>query len=124
MKKLTSILASMALTLMVGSSIVFAAGDDFWVENYGSSLINGSSYVGYSGYTEGGGSDLSRVRVYSYFYANGSLLDTDYDNDVSYASVDYTVDSENVFSAEIKSSHYAYNIANDKDTRTSTDYWD
>lgn len=56
---------------------------------------------------------------YSYFYVNGNLKKTDYDNGTDYASVDYTTNVTALMKAKITSSHYAYNKIGDKVTETS-----
>ncbi|QQE75479.1 hypothetical protein KDJ56_05785 [Brevibacillus composti] len=75
------------------------------------------------GYTRGEGSDLSYARVYSYFYVNGDLIKTDYDNDPSYASIDYDASAIVLHKAKITSSHYVYNRLGENKTKTSMDQW-
>lgn len=92
-----SLFSTATLSLALVSSIAFASGtlgtgEDYYIDDYASRISNASS----SGatlwaFTEGSGSDLSYVRVYSYFYGNGQLLDKDYDNDPSYAYISYTI---------------------------------
>ncbi|MBG9943863.1 hypothetical protein ABE237_06590 [Brevibacillus formosus] len=120
-------------TLTLSASIGLAAdedrvkpmgdGTDFSITGKRSWADGADNLVTLSAYTEGKGRDLAKVRVYSYFYINGNLKHQDYDNDPTYASVEYEKQVSNLIDTEIRSSHYAYNKFGDKEERVSEDYW-
>lgn len=103
-----TILAVLSATLSLNllSSGVFAedtlgTGEDYDFETYGSRVMD----------------------VYSYFYVNGDLIKTDYDNGPSYASIDYDASAVVLHKAKITSSHYVYNRLGENKTKTSMDQW-
>ncbi|BAH43923.1 hypothetical protein BBR47_53480 [Brevibacillus brevis NBRC 100599] len=125
----TAVLSTVLGVLALSTSIAIAAesnaaplgsGDDFGIDMYASNIhdITGKSAYMWA-YTEGEGSELAKVRVYSYFYVNGKMEKADYENGTRYASIDYDASAKYLMDAKITSSHYAYNKAGDKVTRTS-----
>lgn len=127
-----SILSAAVCTFVLSSSMALAkddvgplgTGDDFDIVGYGSQVTDVTSKSAYLwAFTEGEGRDLSYVRVYSYFYVNGQMVDSDYTNDPSYADIDYDAEATNLSKARITSSHYAYNQLGDTKTKTSEDQW-
>ncbi|MFF2531143.1 hypothetical protein ACFVS2_19775 [Brevibacillus sp. NPDC058079] len=122
-------LSTALFTLALSTSISFAAngdsnttlsGDDYGIALYKSNIHDVTDTSAYLwAYTEGEGSDLAKVRVYSYFYVNGNLKHQDYDNGTDYASIDYEANVKALMKAKITSSHYAYNKIGDKVTETS-----
>ncbi|CAI8834033.1 Tat pathway signal protein [Brevibacillus sp. IT-7CA2] len=126
---LSTVLGTLALSASIGlaaeedSVKPMGDGTDFSITGKRSWADGTRNTVNLSAYTEGEGRDLTKVRVYSYFYINGDLKHKDYDNDPSYASVEYEKKVTNLIDTEIRSSHYAYNSFGDKIERVSEAYW-
>ncbi|MED4779426.1 hypothetical protein [Brevibacillus choshinensis] len=123
--KKVALLSTVALSLTAGISSVAFAGDpqdfDFLYTNSSVSLRNGDFQ--YHGETEGEGSDLDDTKVYSYIYCDGVLVTTKSDNDPEYSQIDYTYSDPPVYDAEIRSSHYVYNVLREKKTKTTSDIY-
>lgn len=118
-----AISASIGLAAEEDSVKPLGDGTDFSITGKRSWAEVSGNTSSLSAYTEGEGRDLAKVRVYSYFYINGDLKDTDYDNDPSYAYVEFTKKVTQLNSTRITSSHYAYNKDGDKEERVSEAEW-
>lgn len=127
-----SILSAVVCTFALSSSIALAAddigtlgtGEDYYIVGKGSQVTDVTSNSAYLwAFTEGEGSDLSYVRVYSYFYVNGQLAKKDYTNSPTYANIDYDASASVLSKAKITSSHYAYNRLNESKSSVSDDQW-
>lgn len=115
---------SIAMATDESSVAPLGSGDDYEVDLYASNIHDVTSKSAYLwAYTEGAGSDLAKVRVYSYFYINGTLTHQDYENGTDYANVGYDANVTALSKARITSSHYAYNKIGDKVTETSEDVY-
>ncbi|MGG4495954.1 hypothetical protein [Brevibacillus reuszeri] len=127
-------LSTALCALTLSTSISFAAddssisplsdGQDFDIALYNSKITDVTGKSAYLwAYTEGEGRDLTKVRVESRFYVNGSLVDSDTANGTSYASVDYNASAKQLMDVEIRSIHYAYNKIGDAEKRSSNAVW-
>ncbi|MEJ8546350.1 hypothetical protein [Brevibacillus borstelensis] len=129
MKKWSILAMSATLSLSLVSSGVLAnetlgTGEDYYFTNHNSRVMDVTDTSAYLwAFTEGGGRDLSYVRVYSYFYVNGIMVKADYTNDPTYASIDYDASATRLLKAKITSSHYIYNKLGEEKKKVSEDQY-
>ncbi len=104
MKKIPLSVFTGLATLSIGVATIHAAtvtplspGDEFYFNRYYSAVSKIGKEIFSAAATEGTGKDLARTRVYSYWYVNGQLIDTDSNSGVTSAFVEFTSDFNTTF---------------------------
>lgn len=123
MKKIASLLAVAAFSIVAASSAYASTSEDFSLDQYESELsVDDASIYGYS-QSEGSGSDLDYVKTYTALYSEGVFQESDTDTGDTYSFA--SVSATNWFndSYELKGTHRAQCTCGEYIKRSSYASW-